>query len=200
MLFKRLRDLYNENEVLAKEYPLDEYFPLLQNFIAKEVSLGAEYLSPYRFALSYSKSPKEAIRFFLGLTDSEHIIKQQFKYECDRCGKINIIKDEESLFNFKCRECGFEDNLTSSPDYLSEVKLLFRINEELLEEVKKNLKDNPLSNVLQSSSAVLERGIDEEVSLESAEELIYKDGKPIGKRSMELQRKIRRYRDIMYRG
>ncbi|AXN41035.1 hypothetical protein DTO10_23430 [Peribacillus butanolivorans] len=196
MLFTRLRNLYNENKVLAEEYPLDQYYPLLQNFISKEVDLGAEYLSPYRFALSFSKPSKEAIRFFLGLTDSIDILEQYYKYECDECGRINIIKDEEALINFKCKKCGFEDHLTTS-DYLSEVKLLFKINEELSEEVKKNLKDNPLSKVQESSSAVLEGGADIDVTFKTAEELIYKDGKPIGKQAVDRDERMKKYRDIL---
>ena len=196
MLYTKLRDLYNENKILAEEYPIDQYYPLLQNFISKEVDLDAEYLSPYRFALSFSKPPKEAIRFFLGLTDSSDILEQFYKYECDECGRINIIKDEEALMNFKCRECGFEDHLTTS-DHLSEVKLLFRINEELLKEVKESLKDNPLSKVQESASAVLEGGIDIEVTLKTAEELIYKNGRPIGKQSADRAERMKKYRDIL---
>ncbi|MGY6314428.1 hypothetical protein ACXC7F_28775, partial [Bacillus cereus] len=155
MLYKRLKDLYSQNKVLAAEYPFDEYYLLLQNFITREVSLGAEYLSPYRFALFYSKSPKDIIRWFLGLSDSEEIIEQLYKYQCEECGTINILKNEKSLFDFKCYECGEEESLTRK-DYLSEVKLLFKINEELLEEVEENLKINPLSNETPISSAVLE--------------------------------------------
>ena len=198
MLYKRLKDLYNQNEVLAEEYPLEEYFPLLQYFISSEVSLGAEYLSPYRFSLMYSKPTKEVIRFFLGLTDSEEIFEQYYKYECDECNTLNIIKDEAALVNFKCRECGFEDHLTTA-DNLSEVKLLFKLNDELLEEFMQNLKHNPLSNGLIASWAVLEGGVAdvEEVTLESAEELIFKDGKPISKKSVERKKKLDYYRDIL---
>lgn len=78
----------------------------------------------------------------LGLSDSEEIIEQLYKYQCEECGTINILKDEKSLFDFKCYECGEEESLTRK-DYLSEVKLLFKINEELLEEVEENLKINP---------------------------------------------------------
>lgn len=173
---------YKENEILAEEYPLDQNYPLLENFIVKEVSLGGEYLSPYIFALSYGKHPNESIRFFLGLTDSEDIIEQQYKYECDVCNGINIIKNEESLINFQCRHCGFEDHLSSS-EHLSEVKLIFNINNSLLKATKENLKDNPLSFESQFSAAI-KRGINQEVSLKSAEELIYKEGKPIGKKSV----------------
>ncbi|HDR4715842.1 hypothetical protein ACQVST_28465 [Bacillus cereus] len=200
MLYKRLKDLYSQNKVLAAEYPFDEYYLLLQNFITREVSLGAEYLSPYRFALFYSKSPKDIIRWFLGLSDSEEIIEQLYKYQCEECGTINILKNEKSLFDFKCYECGEEESLTRK-DYLSEVKLLFKINEELLEEVEENLKINPLSNETPISSAVLEGekdiDIDIDVSLETAEDVVYKNGIPISQAQKERSDRINRCRELL---
>ncbi|MFV0941168.1 hypothetical protein [Bacillus thuringiensis] len=200
MLYKRLKDLYSQNKVLAEEYSFDEYYLLLQNFITREVSLGAEYLSPYRFALFYSKSPKDVIRWFLGLSDSEEIIEQLYKYQCEECGTINILKDEKSLFDFKCYECGEEESLTRK-DYLSEVKLLFKINEELLEEVEENLKINPLSNETPISSAVLEGekdiDIDMDVSLETAEDVVYKNGIPISQAQKERSDRINRCRELL---
>lgn len=200
MLYKRLKTLYNDNKVLAADYPLDEYYPLLQSFITREVSLGAEYLSPYRFALFYAKSPKDIIRLFLGLSDSEDIIGQRYKYQCEECGTINILKDEESLFNFKCYECGEEELLTKK-DYLSEVKLLFKINEELLEEVEEGLKANPLSNETPMSSAVLEGekniDMDVEVSLGSAGDSVYKKGMPISQEQKERSERMKQYRTLL---
>ncbi|MEH7210037.1 hypothetical protein V7094_28130 [Priestia megaterium] len=196
MLYKRLSDLYKENEILSEEFPLDEYFPLLQNFISREVDLGAEYLSPYRFSLFFSKPTKEILRFFLGLTDSENIVEQHYKYECDECRRINIIKDEESLIHFKCKNCGSEDSLVTS-DYLSEVKLLFKLNEELLEDFRENLKYNPLPKVSESSSTVLEGGGDIEFTLESVEEVIYKNDKPISKKSEERAERLDLLRRIL---
>lgn len=196
MLYKRLSDLYKENEVLAEEFPFNEYFPLLQNFISREVDLGAEYLSPYRFSLFFSKPTKDILRFFLGLTDSENIVEQHYKYECDECTAINIIKEEESLINFKCKNCGFEDSLITS-DYLSEVKLLFKLNEELLEDFQENLKYNPLPKVSESSSTVLEGGEDIEFTLESVEEVIYKNDKLISKKSEERAERLDLLRRIL---
>ncbi|WP_173916906.1 hypothetical protein [Halobacillus sp. Marseille-Q1614] len=197
MLYKRLNALYTENEVIAEEFPFSEYFPLLQQFISNEVELGAEYLSPYRFALSFSKPPKAAIRFFLGLTDSEEILRQYYKYQCDECDAINIIKDEKALVNFKCKRCGFEDYLETS-DYLSEVKLMFKIEDKLLEAVNDNLKINPLSSINTISSAVTdERGDLENVNFNTAEELIIKDGKMISKVSFERSKRIRKYRNLL---
>lgn len=197
MLYKKLEALYSNNQTLSEEYPLQEYFPLLQMFISKEVGLGAEYLSPYRFSLFFSKPSIEAVRLFLGLADCEEIVEIRYKYECDQCGTINILKNEDALFNFKCIECGFEDHLITT-DYLSEVKLLFKINEDLLDEVKTNLKGNPLSNEFESSAATLERGTDMDVSLAMADEAIHTEhGKPIGSKGLEIHEKLSNYRRIL---
>ncbi|MCT2347101.1 hypothetical protein M4D71_23400 [Niallia taxi] len=197
MLFKKLEALYNDNKNLAKAYPFDEYFPLLQLFISKEVALGSEYLSPYRFALFFSKPTKDAVRFFLGLADSEEIVETLYKYECDECGTISILKDEEALFNFKCKQCGFRDHLVKT-EYLSEVKLLFRINEDLHDEVKANLKNNPLSDKIETAAANSERGLEEEVSLASIEESLYTDdNKPISSKALQIKEKLDSYRRIM---
>ncbi|TYS62001.1 hypothetical protein FZD47_18100 [Bacillus infantis] len=197
MLFKKLEALYNENKTLAKAYPIQEYYPLLQHFISKEVALGSEYLSPYRFALFFSKPTIDAVRFFLGLADSENIVETLYKYECDDCGTINLLKDEDALLNFKCKQCGFKDELVKT-EYLSEVKLLFKISDELLDQVKSNLKDNPLSDEFEPLTAKLERGMDEEVSLAVIDNAVYtNEGEPISKKAEKVQEKFSNYRRIL---
>ncbi|MCR6850043.1 MULTISPECIES: hypothetical protein [Bacillus] len=179
MFSTKLKKLYEINKIISEEYPFEEYYPLLRNFIAREINLGAEYLSPYRFSLFYGKSPQMAIRLFLGLSDEKSILSQCFKFECEECGSINIIEDEENLIDFKCYECGFEDSL-ATPNYLSEVKILFKINYEILEEFREDLKENPLSNK-ESISAVLEEGMDIEISFETAEKMNTKNDSSISK-------------------
>ncbi|MEH7000852.1 hypothetical protein [Priestia megaterium] len=197
MLYGRLENLYKKNQILEQRYPLNEYYPLLRSFIAKEVDLGAEYLSPYRFALSYSLPVGEAIRFFIGLADASNILTQYYKYQCDECDTINIIKDEDSLLNFECKECGFQDALTRK-EYLSEVKILFRLDDDILEETEKSLKDNPLSREGRNASEVLGRGIDVEIPIEKMEEVIYDDKHiPISTTAEERLKKIQRYRAIV---
>lgn len=195
MLFGRLKALYEKNEVLKQKFPLDEYYPLLRKFISQEVALGATYLSPYRFALSFSLSVKDSIKFFLGLTDSENILNQYYKYQCDECGTINIIKDEEQLAYFVCKECGFEDHLTKK-DYLNEVKILFRLNDEIVRETENYLKDNPLSREEGSINETLERGLDIETTILTMENSIYEDGVPISIEAEKKMKKIQRYRAI----
>lgn len=185
MLYERLETLYNENLVLAQEFPLQEYYSLLRTFMTKEVSLGAEFLSPYRFALSYGIAPKKSLRFFLGLADDEDIVQQYYKYQCEECDSINIIKDEADLFGFKCQRCGFEDHLIKT-EHLSEVKLLFKINEDLLEEFISNLKELPLTDV-QRVSADSDEGSYEDFSLSNVEEVANEGGRRISKKSERLE-------------
>lgn len=185
MLYERLEKLYKKNSVLAQEFPLQEYYSLLRSFMTKEVSLGAEFLSPYRFALSYGIAPKQSLRFFLGLADDEDVIQQYYKYQCEECDTINIIKDEADLFEFKCKRCGFEDHLVKA-EYLSEVKLLFKINDDLLKEFISNLKELPLTDV-QKVSANSDEGSYEEFSLSTYEEVANEGGRSISKKSERLE-------------
>lgn len=178
MFWIKLKDLYKKNVVLAEEYSFEEYYPLLRRFIAREVNLGSEYLSPYRFSLYYGISPGKSIRLFLGLADNPEIIRTCFKYQCEECDSINIIEDEKDLLEFSCYECGFEDSL-ATPDYFSEVKVIFKISYEILEEFKEDLKENPLSNN-ESNSTALEEGIDVDVSFEAVGELNGLEDKIIG--------------------
>ncbi|PHG30408.1 hypothetical protein COI60_24875 [Bacillus toyonensis] len=197
MLSTKLKKLYENNKVLSEEFPFDEYYPLLRNFIVKEVSLDAEYLSPYRFALTYGIPPKNAIRFFMGLTDDRELLQQHYKYDCEICDHINIIVDEDQLVDFRCIECGFEDHLITK-EYLSEVKLLFKISDELLEEIQHGLKENPLSEDAVGLK-ILDEGtsITNEVSLGLAQEIAGQDGKYIGENAKAIQKRIDGYKRLM---
>lgn len=190
MLSEKLKNLYTENRTLADEFPFDEYYPLLRNFLVQEINLGAELLSPYRFAVTYGLSPRSSVRFFLGLADEEEIIYQYYKYECEECNTTNIIKDEAELLDFKCKNCGFEDYLVKT-EHLSEVKLLFKISGPLLEEIRNNLKELPLTEVSNFSSTLDEGTL---VSLSTLTEIANDGGRPISKLSESLQNRIEEYR------
>lgn len=147
MLYTELKNIYKEKTFLDYEFPFEEFYPQLKQFLISEVKEGAIYLSPYRFTLAFGYNLPSILRFFLALSDQSGILNQLYKIECTNCGTPYILEWEE-LRQFKCYDgCGEVDDL-SNISYLEDIKMIFEINEPLLEDVKDHLKDSTSSNVM----------------------------------------------------
>ncbi|MED3354368.1 hypothetical protein P4414_04195 [Bacillus thuringiensis] len=146
MLYTELKSIYNQKTFLKDSYPFEEFFPQVKAFINDEVRLGAKYLNPYRFAFKYGYDTQKMLTYFLALSEEDKILTKIYKYDCP-CGETNLLTTEE-LKHFTCTGCYDEENLINA-NVLHEIQLLFKINKDLLDDVKNNLK------VLSSSKAAV---------------------------------------------
>lgn len=153
MLYTKLKSIYDKKTFLKDSYPFEEFFPQVKTFINAEVRLGAKYLNPYRFAFNYGYDTQKILTYFLALSEEEIILTKVYKYDCP-CGETNLLTTEE-LQHFTCTGCYDEENLTNA-NILYEIQLLFKINKDLLEDVKNNLKALSSSKAVVSTNQNLE--------------------------------------------
>lgn len=133
-MYKYIKGAYDENEVLAREYPFEVYYPLIVQFVVKEIRLKKVYMNPVLFANETGIEDKKAIRFFLGMLDST-LFDMVYEYECPHCNEKNICETEEELINLLCSKCSEKINYTYE-ELIKEIKVLFKINPEIVEKVK----------------------------------------------------------------
>jgi hypothetical protein len=147
MLYEQLCKIYRDKLFLSAEFPFDEYYPLIKRFILEEVARGSNYLNPYRFSYAYGFNTKRIIRLFLALSDNDRIFKKFCHYECE-CHESSIVAYEQ-IYNFECPNCG--DSLSDSEDLMNNmqhVKLLFKIDDEIKQGAKNDLKvPSPSDNI-----------------------------------------------------
>ncbi|WP_411955109.1 hypothetical protein ACKXGF_04935 [Alkalibacillus sp. S2W] len=141
MFYTKLCSIYDEKDILKREFPFDEFHPLLRKFLMDELKLNADHFSPYRFASYFGIDLKQSIKFFLALSDNQGLFNKIYKYQCSNCEELNIITDEEDLKNFICHEC-LEPESLENQNFLDEVKIIFELNEEE-NELKNSLKAHP---------------------------------------------------------
>ncbi|MGJ7922189.1 hypothetical protein [Neobacillus sp. LXY-4] len=155
MLYKELKNIYKEKRFLDFEFPFEEFYPQLKQFLISEVREGAIYLNPYRFSLAFGYNLPAILRFFLALSDRNGILNQLYKVECTNCGKLYILEWEE-LRNFICYAGCEEIDDLSNINYMDDIKLIFEINETLLEDVKDHLKEPASSRPMKKIDKSLE--------------------------------------------
>lgn len=147
-------NIYSEKKFLEKKFCFNQYYPLLQNFLAKEVKLGSEFISPYRFAAHYGMSIRDVINFFIALSGDIGVFERYYKVECE-CGEYAIFNETD--ISFTCPYCYEEDISINSS--LSNVDLLFKIKETTLNELRDELKKvQSSSNSTPTQSITLEEG------------------------------------------
>lgn len=151
---------------LASEFPFEEYYPLLNRYLVEEIRLGSKYSNPFRFASNYSTDIKETIKFFLALSDSKGLFEKMYRFECSECREINLITQDQ-LENFTCKECHDEDNLIHS-NIFNEIKIIFRIHDDLRKELQPSLKDYSPSKNKHSNHRALGGEYPDELSLGDA--------------------------------
>ncbi|MED4922944.1 hypothetical protein P9743_01385 [Anoxybacillus geothermalis] len=153
MLYTKLKTIYGQKTFLDKKYPFDQYYPLLQSFIFKETKLNTKFISPYRFANYYGLNLKSSLNLFIALSGKGLLFEQYFQYNCVECGVPKILPSNDLSETIVCDECFIPFHIESEKQ-LKTVRLLFKLDEDFLKEVKTDLKE-------QSSSRSRENDIEE---------------------------------------
>ncbi len=135
MFYTDLENIYIKKDFLEKKFCFNQYYPLLRNFLAKEVKLGSEFISPYRFAVHYGMSIKDVINFFIALSGETGVFSRFYKLECD-CGEYSFL-DEKDL-SFTCPYC-YESDIKVDSN-LSNIDLMFKLKDSTLNELRIELK------------------------------------------------------------
>ncbi|UOR12001.1 hypothetical protein [Halobacillus amylolyticus] len=171
MFYTELKNIYSRKKFLESKFPLETYYPRMNHFITQELRLGATFFSPFRFAHMFGIDVNSSVSFFLSLSDKNGIFSKLYKYECDNCDELNILKSEDELMNFECQECNKPGDLSNS-SFLSDVKLLFKLKDIFYEEAMKDLKAHASfdSPTYKSNSSKEEKEVDShsELSLKRA--------------------------------
>lgn len=135
MLYTELTNIYAINSILKVSYPLEEYYPLLRQFIVKESRMGSTYFSPERFAYDNGLSVEKSRKLFLGLASlsNDRIFIIKYKWKCEDCGNSNYI--DGSVLGSKDIFCSFCGEFFE-PEGISNLKVLFKIRKDILGTMK----------------------------------------------------------------
>lgn len=136
MFYTNLIDIYHKRTFLEEGYPFNRYYPLLQHFIAEEVSLNTNYISPYRFSIYNGINLKDTLNLFIALSGDDGIFDRLYQYDCE-CDTSHVLESND-LENFSCYKCGEE--IAEINLALSNITLLFRLKPELEDDMVKELK------------------------------------------------------------
>lgn len=139
MLYTELTNIYAMNSILKVNYPLEEYYPLLRQFIVKESRMGSTYFVPERFAYDNGLSVDKSRELFLGLSSlsNDRIFMIKYKWKCEVCGNSNyidggILGSKDINKDIFCSFCG---ELFEWED-IGDLKVLFTMRKDILDAMK----------------------------------------------------------------
>lgn len=146
LLYTNLESIYNNNNYYQRYHPLEPLKVMLRDYLTQNVKLGNLTIDPMDFAFRYHLNAQMSLDLFLILSEYGLLIKEYF-LTCDECGEPSI---ELELDNFTiCMNCNcrlLNLNITNKIDIFNNIKYVFEINEELLLEIRKDIKVLPSSS------------------------------------------------------
>ncbi|MDG5787811.1 hypothetical protein QA612_09895 [Evansella sp. AB-P1] len=156
MLYTKLKTIYEAKPFLEKHYPFDQYYPLLQSHITKEIKLNAEYFNPYRFANEFSLDSKKSLNFFISLsTGKATVFEKNYQYNCVNCNLPKILTSFVLTEMLVCDEC-YTPFFIEDENSLKYIEFIFKLKSEILTDVKQQIKK------VQSSSKETKRDLEED--------------------------------------
>ncbi len=131
--------MYQENQYLKSQFPLDKYLNYFTENIYENLKKGNDFINPVLCAIENSITLNEAINFLISIASikNNEIVRLGYVYECDECEKIEIL-NEEDLANYQCVYCSDESiNIREMMEEgIIDLEICFEINSRLSRIIK----------------------------------------------------------------